>query len=98
MADHLISGNLDFIQGKKDFEIQAKKDAKIQAKKDAKIQAKKDAKIQAKKDFEIQAKQLIRFHMEAKFRMQGEKTGREVPGPLKKVLGLLDFFCKVYTC
>jgi hypothetical protein len=25
-------------------------------------------------------------------RMQGGKRGREVPGPLKKVLGLLDFF------
>ena len=28
----------------------------------------------------------------AKLRMQREKRGREVPGPLKKVLGLLDFF------
>ena len=28
----------------------------------------------------------------AKLRMQGEKRGRDVPGPLKKVLGLLDFF------
>ena len=27
----------------------------------------------------------------AKLRIQGEKRGREVPGPLKKVLGLLDF-------
>ena len=28
----------------------------------------------------------------AKLRMQGEKKGREVPGPLRKVQGLLDFF------
>ena len=49
-------------------------------------------KLCLKKLKQIQYLILCHVFLRAKLRIQGKKRGREVPGPLKKVLGLLDFF------